>query len=88
MSDEIKKIDSIKNMAVFQDFHWTSSVRDEGNNVAEFKKINILYGRNYSGKTTLSRIFRAMETGSISDKYASPEFQLSFNGGKKLPRTL
>tara|TARA_R110000772_G_scaffold268705_1_gene397762 strand:- start:10889 stop:13321 length:2433 start_codon:yes stop_codon:yes gene_type:complete len=81
MSGEIKKIDSIKNMAVFQDFRWASSVRDGGNNIAEFKKINILYGRNYSGKTTLSRIFRALETGSISDKYISPEFKLSFDGG-------
>lgn len=67
-------------MAVFQDFRWASSVRDGGNNIAEFKKINILYGRNYSGKTTLSRIFRALETGSLSDKYCSPEFQLSFDG--------
>lgn len=81
MSDGIKKIDLIKNMAVFQDFRWASSLRDGGNNIAEFKKINILYGRNYSGKTTLSRIFRALETGSISDKYSSPEFQLAFNGG-------
>ena len=45
MSGEIKKIDSIKNMAVFRDFRWASSLRDNGNNVAEFKKINILYGR-------------------------------------------
>lgn len=81
MSGEVKKIDSIKNMAVFHDFRWASSLRDGGNNIAEFKKINILYGRNYSGKTTLSRIFRALETGSISDKYSSPEFQLSFEGG-------
>ncbi len=81
MSGEIKKIDSIKNIAVFKDFRWASSVRDGDNNIAEFKKINILYGRNYSGKTTLSRIFRALETGSISDKYSSPEFQLAFNGG-------
>lgn len=81
MSGEIKKIDLIKNMAVFHDFRWASSVRDGGNNIAEFKKINILYGRNYSGKTTLSRIFRALETGSISDKYSSPEFQLAFEGG-------
>jgi wobble nucleotide-excising tRNase len=81
MSGKIKKIESIKNMAVFHDFQWASSVRDGGNNVAEFKKINILYGRNYSGKTTLSRIFRALETGSISDKYSSPEFQLAFEGG-------
>ncbi|MBR7791847.1 AAA family ATPase [Undibacterium sp. FT147W] len=81
MSNEIKKIDLIKNMAVFRDFRWSSSVRDGGNNIAEFKKINIFYGRNYSGKTTLSRILRALETGSISDKYRSPEFQLSFDGG-------
>lgn len=81
MSEGIKKIDFIKNMAVFHDFRWTSSVRDDGNNVAEFKKINILYGRNYSGKTTLSRIFRALETGSISNKYSAPEFQLSFDSG-------
>ncbi|CCO21988.1 AAA family ATPase [Maridesulfovibrio hydrothermalis] len=79
MSGEIKRIDLIKKMAVFQDFSWSSAVRDEGDNVVEFKKINIFYGRNYSGKTTLSRIFRAMETGSISDKYTSPEFQLSFD---------
>lgn len=81
MSDEIKKIDSIKNMAVFRDFQWSSSVRDGGNNIAEFKKINIFYGRNYSGKTTLSRILRALETGSISEKYNSPEFKLTFGGG-------
>ena len=63
MSGGIKKIDLIKNMAVFRDFRWSSSVRDVGNNIAEFKQINILYGRNYSGKTTLSRIFRALECG-------------------------
>ena len=81
MNNIVKKIDSITGMAVFQDFQWALSLRDGGNNIAEFKKINILYGRNYSGKTTLSRIFRALETGSISDKYISPEFQLSFDGG-------
>ncbi len=68
-------------MAVFRDFSWSSSVRDDGNNVAEFKRINIFYGRNYTGKTTLSRIVRAMETGSLSEKYTSPEFKLSFDDG-------
>ena len=77
----IKKIDSIRNMAVFNDFQWISLVEDNGNSTVEFKKINILYGRNYSGKTTLSRIFRALETGSISDKYSSPEFTLSLDNG-------
>lgn len=78
MSGKIKRIDSIKNMAVFQDFSWSPAVRDEGKNVAVFKKINILYGRNYSGKTTLSRIFRAMETGSLSDKFENPSFAVTF----------
>ncbi len=81
MAGKIKKIDLIKNMAVFKDFSWSNSLRDKGNNISTFEKINIIYGRNYSGKTTLSRIFRALETGSISDKYSSPEFQLVFEGG-------
>lgn len=81
MSGEIKRIDYVKNMAVFHDFQWVSSVKDGGNNIAEFKKINILYGRNYSGKTTLSRIIRSLETGLISDKYDSPLFQLTFEYG-------
>lgn len=79
MSNQIKRIDTIKNMAVFNDFQWSSSVKNEGGDVVDFKKINILYGRNYSGKTTLSRIIRAYETGSISDKYTNPEFNLSLD---------
>jgi wobble nucleotide-excising tRNase len=81
MSDGINRFDFIKDMAVFQDFRWSASVRDGGNNIAEFKKINIIYGRNYSGKTTLSRIIRTLETGSITYKYSSPGFQLSFDDG-------
>lgn len=81
MNTEIKRIDSITNMAVFKSFRWTSSVVDLNGGVADFKKINIIYGRNYAGKTTLSRIFRAIETGVISDKYNSPEFHISFNDG-------
>lgn len=61
-------------MAVFQDFNWDTTLRDSGNNIAEFKRINVIYGRNYSGKTTLSRIIRALETGIVSDKYENPEF--------------
>ncbi|MDF2448773.1 MAG: RloC protein [Bacteroidota bacterium] len=72
----ISKFKSINNFAVFQNFSWDTSIRDDGNNVVLFKPINIFYGRNYSGKTTLSRIVRALETGNISDKYESPQFQV------------
>jgi len=80
LSIMIDKIKNIKNLAVFQDFEWDKSVLDKKNNVCEFKTINILYGRNYSGKTTLSRILRAMETGELSDKYKNPCFCVSLKG--------
>lgn len=70
----IKKIKSIKNMAVFENFDWDKTVKDNDKSVMKFSHINIFYGRNYSGKTTISRIFRALETGVLSDKYLNPEF--------------
>ncbi|MGL3000485.1 AAA family ATPase [Flavobacterium sp. RSSB_23] len=73
----ITKFKSITNLAVFQNFVWDATIRDDGNNVVLFKPINIFYGRNYSGKTTLSRIIRALETGNISDKYENPQFEVS-----------
>jgi wobble nucleotide-excising tRNase len=75
----ITKFKSIKNLAVFHNYVWDDILRDGGNNVILFKSINIFYGRNYSGKTTLSRIIRALETGNISDKYENPEFAISFD---------
>ena len=76
----ITKFKSINNLAVFQNFEWDSTIRDKGNNVVLFKPINILYGRNYSGKTTLSRIVRALETGNLSDKYDNPQFEVCITG--------
>ncbi len=73
----ITKFKTIKNLAVFQNFVWDNSVLDEKNKAEEFKKINIIYGRNYSGKTTLSRIVRALDKGEICNKYKNPEFEVS-----------
>jgi wobble nucleotide-excising tRNase len=72
----ITKFKTIKNLAVFQNFVWDSSVCDSASNVQLFKDINVIYGRNYSGKTTLSRIVRALERGEISNKYENPEFEV------------
>ncbi|MHA7831837.1 MAG: AAA family ATPase [Flagellimonas sp.] len=76
----ITKFKSIKNLAVFQNFEWDKTVKEKNGSVKEFKDINIFYGRNYSGKTTLSRILRALELNKISDKYINPEFTVSING--------
>ena len=74
----IKSIASISNLAVFKNFNWGSEVRDVNNRPVYFKQLNIIYGRNYSGKTTLSRIIRSLETGTISNKYSSPAFTVQF----------
>ncbi|MCH6199724.1 AAA family ATPase [Aquiflexum sp. LQ15W] len=76
----ITKFKTIKNLAVFQNFAWDSSVCDGVSNIQLFKDINVIYGRNYSGKTTLSRIVRALEKGAISDKYENPEFEVCIKG--------
>jgi wobble nucleotide-excising tRNase len=76
----IEKFKNIGNLAVFNDFKWDESVLDNQSNIIKFNQINIIYGRNYSGKTTLSRIIRALEKGIISDKYDNPNFEISFNG--------
>ena len=75
---KVTKIKKIKNLAVFEDYNWDEHVKDKNGSVQNFKDINIIYGRNYSGKTTLSRIFRAFETGTFSDKYQAPEYELEF----------
>jgi len=80
----IEKIKYIKNLAVFKDFDWDTDVVDANNKVREFSVINVIYGRNYSGKTTLSRIIRAMETGFISDKYENPEFCIKIKDGSDI----
>jgi len=83
----IKKIATIKNLAVFNDFDWDSTVRDRANKPAHLKPLNIIYGRNYSGKTTLSRILRALETGKLSDKYTNPAFTVEFTDGMTVNQT-
>ena len=77
----IKKIKSIKNLAIFKDFDWDTTIKDKDGSVKDFTKNNIFYGRNYSGKTTLSRIARALETGEISDKYNGYEFEIELDNG-------
>lgn len=78
-----KKIKTIKDMAVYKNFDWDSVVREPNNRIAEFKSVNIIYGRNYSGKTTLSRVFRACETGVISNKYNNPSFTIELDDGSE-----
>lgn len=64
----IKKINSIKKIGVFDDFRWAD--------LPDLTVKNILYGWNYSGKTTLSRVFVCMENKSLNSDYQKGEFDI------------
>lgn len=70
----IKKFVNINNLGVFKDFEWDKNVVYSQGKPFVLQDINILFGRNYSGKTTLSRIIRAFETGTGLEKYEGGTF--------------
>lgn len=76
----INQID-ITSFGSFQGLDWKKTVRDSGKNVKPFQRLNILYGRNYSGKTTLSRIFRALETRKLPLNYVGSSFTVTGDKG-------
>jgi len=57
----ITKITKLKNFGVFYDFFWKTEI-------PEFKKFNLIYGWNRSGKTTISRVFASCEKKCNYDK--------------------
>ncbi len=76
----INQID-IVSFGSFHGLEWKKTVKDSGKNVQYFKRLNVLYGRNYSGKTTLSRIFRSLETGKLPLNYVGTSFSLTGDKG-------
>ncbi|MDI9413284.1 MAG: AAA family ATPase [Bacillota bacterium] len=73
----IKKLESIKDFGVFRNFYWDQYVLDKNGVPLEFADVNIIYGQNYSGKTTISRILRSLETKELPDNFADPRFVVS-----------
>lgn len=76
----INQID-IASFGSFQGLDWKKTVRDGGRTVQDFKRLNIIYGRNYSGKTTLSRIFRSLETRKVPLNYFGSSFSVAGDKG-------
>lgn len=74
----ISKITKIKDFGVFKSFN--------GSNLPEFKTFNLIYGWNYSGKTTLSRVFRCLEKGELHEDYLNATFEIE-NGAVKYDQT-
>ena len=70
----IRRIQQIKAFGVFADFQWPADLPD-------FKKFNLIYGWNYSGKTTLSRAFRCFEQKLPHLDFAEAQVQLKADDG-------
>lgn len=45
---------------------------------------NVIFGRNYSGKTTLSRIFRSLQLGKIHNDYTESDYEFVLDEGAKI----
>jgi wobble nucleotide-excising tRNase len=73
----IKKINSIKNFGVFQDFTWPATL-------PEFNEKNIIYGWNYTGKTTLSRIFSSLRDKQLHPKFPSGQFRITTSTNQEI----
>lgn len=70
---EIKKID-IKDFGCYKDYkqHSQSGIGNDFN----AGRINIFYGRNYSGKSTYSKIFQSIELKKLPEKYGDIDFEI------------
>ena len=74
---KINKIKSISKLGQYIDFEWPDGLD-------EFRRYNFFYGWNYSGKTSLSRIFRCLELHEVHCDYPDLNFSLLTEEGKTI----
>lgn len=72
----ITKINRLINFGNYRQFHWGVN--------ASFTKYNLIYGWNYSGKTTLSRLFQILASPTVLSQWQGCQFEVELQGGAKL----
>ncbi|MEZ4817540.1 MAG: AAA family ATPase [Flavobacteriaceae bacterium] len=72
----INKIENIKDFGVYKNFSWNSVT-----GLKNFNHKNLFYGWNYSGKTTISRIFSSLRDKKIHDSYNNSFFKVNTSAG-------
>jgi len=78
---KVKKVNKINGFGQFNNFDWPKGL-------PEFVKFNFFYGWNYSGKTTLSRIFRCLELKQLHNDYPNASFKIEIDNGELTERNL
>lgn len=72
-----KSIKKIQSFGVFKNFSSSPDLLD-------FNEKNIIYGWNYSGKTTLSRIFSSIENRILHQDYSNGKFRFELDDSSQL----
>lgn len=67
---KIEKIEQIESMGLYYNFRWDAQC-------SGFNKYNFFYGWNYSGKTTLSRLFKCLEDKKCHPDYPQMKFSIT-----------
>ncbi len=78
----ITKLD-IDAFGVFSKYVWKNEIKDD----EKFQSFNLIFGKNYSGKTTLSRIFKCIENKQILDNFKDSKFRIYFSDQSELSST-
>ena len=73
-TEMIRSIRRISSFGVFANFSWPTEL-------PQFRQFNLIYGWNYSGKTTLSRVFRCFEQGRPHADFPGAQIQLEAQDG-------
>jgi len=69
----IQQIDHLRDFGIYRNF--------QGNGLPAFAKCNLIYGWNYSGKTTLSRLFQILENPDLIANWSASSFRLVLGDG-------
>lgn len=76
-----KTLDSISGLGLFKAFTWDPA------QLCDLNRYNLVYGWNYSGKTTLSRVFQSLEDSRIHPDFAGATFQFTKGDGSTVSST-
>lgn len=68
---------NIEKFGLFENYEWDKEI----GKLEQFRRVNIIYGRNYSGKTTLSRVLKCVEDKQLHANYSDAKFQLVLSNG-------
>lgn len=70
----LKNIQKMKSFGIFDDYTKPVDIKD-------FSDRNIIYGWNYSGKTTIARLFGMLESKKLHDDFLDAKFELTDHDG-------